>query len=142
MDSQRPDVKRRRRSPISAQGNALGYEPKIRSNSERVREDCEPHRMIREHLRALKIILRSMTREVALGWDSRTPSALGNRTLLLIPNVALVVFELVFFQERAELILKRSPSMVLLLIHDITADLVNMRLTNRESTITTLPMKL
>lgn len=42
-----------------------------------------------------------------------------------IPNVTLVVFNLVLFQKLAELILKSRPSMVLFLVHYVTPHLRN-----------------
>lgn len=69
------------------------------------------------------------------------PSPLTIETSTSVPNVTLVVLDLVLFQEGSELLLKRRPTMVLFLVHDISADLFNMRLTNREGAITILPMK-
>ena len=81
-------VKRRRRSPVLAQGNALG------SKQQRT-------------FRTLKGF-----------YESHTPG--------LIPNVTLVVFDLILLQERAELILKRLSPMMFFLRHDVALDLGNM----------------
>ena len=43
-----------------------------------------------------------------------------------IPNVTLVIFDLVLLQECAELILKRLSLVMLLLHHDVTLDLAKM----------------
>jgi len=91
----------------------------------------------------LGINLSSLTQGVALGWSSRTPSALGTDSIRpSVPNVALVILDFVSFQESAEFILKRLPPVVLFLVRHITLNLLNMRLTDGEGSVPALPPKL
>ena len=58
-----------------------------------------------------------------------------------IPNVTFINFHAVLPAKRPEFVLKRYRAMMFLLRRNIGADLLDIRLTHRKRTITTLPVK-
>src|SRR5688572_15328839 len=62
-------------------------------------------------------------------------------TIQSIPNVFLVPFDLVFAQQRAQLVLKTNLAMMLLLSGDVLLHLFEIRLAHREIRVAALPLE-
>src|SRR5262249_24914078 len=81
-----------------------------------------------------------------LGCEERTPGISATLKGLpnvweLIPNISLVVFQLVFSEQPAEFVLKRFAPMVFFLVSDVALERFDMRRTYGKRTVATLPMK-